>query len=105
VIGGIKALKDDTYKVCTSDNAANMLAAIPNMTDQINAGLGCIDHQLNLIVNKTIDENTSVSSAVAAFKTLSARVHRSSLDQQRIKKECAKTKNDPESDQGKIVNI
>lgn len=97
----MKGIKAATYKVCTSDNAANMLAAIPNLTDQIDAGLGCIDHQLNLIVNKTIDENTTVSSAVAAFKKLSARVHRSSLDQQRIKKECGKNKNDPEADQGK----
>jgi hypothetical protein len=99
----MKGFTSDTYRVCTSDNAPNMLAAIPNKTEQIDAGLGCIDHQLNLIVNKSIDNDENVSEAVAAFKKLSARVHMASLDHQRIKRECEKiNKNDPEGEQGKI---
>ena len=53
VISEMKGIKSDTYRVCTSDNAPNMLAAIPNKTEQINAGLGCIDHLFLTTTMKT----------------------------------------------------
>ena len=42
-----------------TDNAANMLKAVPDLTKKIDIGLGCFDHLLNLAVraaNAEVDE-------------------------------------------------
>ena len=82
----ISGLPSNVHKTCTSDNAANMLAAIPK-TDEIQEGLGCMDHLLNLVVTECL-AIPEVKDAVDAFKRLSSRTHKSGIDQQRIRKEC-----------------
>ncbi len=84
-----------TVCYCTSDNAANMLAAIPSKTKAFDHGFGCLDHKLQLVVNKAMAEaDPKISEAVESFKKLVARTHKSSLDQQRIKRECLKVTQD-----------
>ena len=89
----ILGLKATTVRFCVSDNAANMLAAIPKHTKKIDVGLGCIDHLLNLIVKAT-NKIPEVEAAIKECKDLSGRVHHTPLDQQRIKRECFHMKND-----------
>lgn len=89
VITEIPGLPSNVHKTCTSDNAANMLCAIPNQTEEIDEGLGCIDHLLNIVVNDCLGI-PELKGGIDAFKRLSARTHKSSIDQQRIKKECVK---------------
>jgi hypothetical protein len=89
VITEIPGLPSNIHKTCTSDNAANMLCAIPKLTEEIDEGLGCIDHLLNLVVTDCL-AIPEVKEGVEAFKRLSARTHKSCIDQQRIKKECVK---------------
>ncbi len=95
----IPGLPTAVTKVCTSDNAANMLAAIPALTDKIDEGLGCIDHLLNIVVTECL-AIPELGEAVLAFKKLSARTHKSCLDQQRIKKECNRLKRDESGEPG-----
>jgi hypothetical protein len=97
----IPGLPTSVYKVCTSDNAANMLSAIPALTEEINEGLGCIDHLLNIVVTECL-AIPELAEAVLAFKKLSSRTHKTSLDQQRIKKECNRLKKDESGEPGMI---
>ncbi len=87
----IPGFPSNLHKVCTSDNAANMLAAIPKKTEQIHEGLGCIDHLLNLVVTEA---NKEIGEALKIFSDLSSRTHRTPLDQQRIKLECTRINKD-----------
>jgi hypothetical protein len=88
-ITDIPGLPSNNHKVCTSDNAANMLCAIPKLTEEIEEGLGCIDHLLNIVVTECL-AIPEVKQGFDACKTLSSRTHKSSIDQQRIKLECDK---------------
>ncbi len=97
----IPGLPTAITKVCTSDNAANMLAAIPALTNEIDEGLGCIDHLLNIVVTECL-AIPELCEAVLAFKRLSSRTHKSCLDQQRIKKECNRLKRDESGEPGMI---
>jgi len=87
-------IDEKTNRVCTSDNAANMVAAIPKLTEQIDQGVGCADHLLHLIVLSSIKAVPEIFEALDSFKKLASRTHKSSLDQQRIRKECQKVSND-----------
>ena len=84
----------DMMKFCTSDNAANMLSAIPAKTKSFQYGFGCFDHKLQLVVNKALDSNDEIVASIDAFKKLVARTHKSSLDQERIRRECEKITQD-----------
>lgn len=55
----ISGLKGSTTRFCVTDNAANMLKAVPIHNRKIDIGLGCFDHLLNLAVNgaNLADEN------------------------------------------------
>ena len=90
VIGELKSIPEECQRACTSDNASNMLAAIPALTNEINVGMGCIDHLLNLVVNKSLGEDDEIKEAVDSFRNLSAKTHKSSLFYQRIRRECEK---------------
>ncbi|XP_047145612.2 uncharacterized protein LOC124818636 [Hydra vulgaris] len=74
-----------------------MLAAIPKLTEEIQEGLGCVDHILNLVVTECLGI-PEVKYAVDAFKKLSSRTHKSSIAQQRIKKECVRINNQSKDD-------
>ncbi len=98
----IPGLPTQVHKVCTSDNAANMLCAIPKLTQEVDEGLGCIDHLLNIVVKEAI-EVPELSRAVLSFTNLSNRTHRSNLDYQRIKKECDRvSKDDSLNEEGRF---
>ncbi len=59
IVGAISGLKGSTTRVCVTDNAENMLKAVPDLTKKIDIGLGCFDHLLNLVVKSAnlADEN------------------------------------------------
>ena len=61
VIGELKSIPEGCVRTCTSDNASNMLAAIPALTNEIETGLGCADHLLNLIVNKAFSKDEEIA--------------------------------------------
>lgn len=98
VISEIKSLPEDCQRACTSDNASNMLAAIPSLTQEINVGLGCINHLLNIVVNKALQSCPEIAEAVDSFKNLCAKTHKSDLYNQRMKKECQKLSKDESRD-------
>ncbi len=102
VIKEIPGLPPAIHKVCTSDNAANMLCAIPKLTEEIDEGLGCIDHLLNIVVNECL---ASVSEGVEACKKLSSKTHKSHAAQERIKLECDTINGDPSCEPIKFVKI
>jgi hypothetical protein len=102
-ISTIPGLPSKIHKVCTSDNASNMLAAIPKKTEQIHEGLGCIDHLLNLVVTEA---NKEIADSLKIFTDLSSRTRRAPLDQQRIKLECSRINKDGTLEPGKtLVNF
>jgi hypothetical protein len=90
----VAGLRRSTTTFCVSDNAANMLAAIPKHTKRIDHGLGCIDHLINLIVKATNKAVPEVATCFKECKDLASRTHYSWVDQQRIKRECQLLKND-----------
>ena len=75
-----------------------MLAAIPALTQEINVGLGCIDHILNLVVNKALTINPDIAEAVDSFRNLCAKTHKSDLHNQRMRRECQKLSKDESRD-------
>ena len=77
------------YKICTTDNAAAMLKATTD-SKVIHYGLGCFDHTLQLVINKSLksDDIPEVLVAINEFKVLSACTHKSPLSQDRIRLEC-----------------
>ena len=104
VIGEMKVIPDDCLRLCTSDNAANMLAAIPALTNEIQIGLGCVDHLFNLVVNKALSEDPDIRQALDSFKALTSKTHKSSLCYQRIRRECEKlNKDESRTDSGNIM--
>jgi hypothetical protein len=87
IIGSLD-LTDDVFKVVTADNASNMRVATRKESQLLDLGLGCFDHTLQLVVNKSMEKTSGLQAAVAAFTKLSSNTHKSTLYQQRIKKEC-----------------
>ena len=85
----IPGLPSNIHKVCTSDNAANMLCAIPKLTEEVDEGLGCIDHLLNIVVTECL-AIPDLKPGVDACKRLSSKTHKSNPAQERIKLECDK---------------
>jgi hypothetical protein len=71
-----------------------MLAAVPKHTKKIDVGLPCFDHLLNLVVRAANLANPDIQEAIKDCKSFSARVHHSSPDHQRIRRECYLLKND-----------
>ena len=94
VVGAIAGLRGNTLRTCVTDNAANMLAAVPKHTKKIDVGLACFDHLLNLVVKAANLANDHIQDAIKDCKSFSARVHHSSPDHQRIRRECYLLKND-----------
>jgi hypothetical protein len=94
VVGAIAGLRGNTLRTCVTDNAANMLAAVPKHTKKIDVGLACFDHLLNLVVKAANLANDHIQDAIKDCKSFSARVHHSSPDHQRIRRECHLLKND-----------
>jgi hypothetical protein len=76
------------FRAITADNASNMKLATKKESEFLDLGLGCFDHTLQLVVNKCIAQTTGIQAAIAAFTKLSSNTHKSTLYQQRIKKEC-----------------
>jgi len=71
-----------------------MLAAVPKHTKKIDIGLPCFDHLLNLVVRAANLANDDIQDAIKDCKSFSARVHHSSPDHQRIRRECYLLNND-----------
>ena len=65
VVGAVAGLKGSTTRFCVTDNAANMLAAVPRHTKKIDIGLGCFDHLLNLVMKATSKEKADEQIAKA----------------------------------------
>ena len=47
-----------------TDNAANMLSAVPRQTKKIDKGLGCFDHLLNLVMKETTKGDPTIADAI-----------------------------------------
>ncbi len=47
-----------------TDNAANMLKAVPDLTKKIDIGLSCFDHLLNLAVRAANAEIEEIAEAI-----------------------------------------
>ena len=64
VVGAIPGLKGSTTRFCVTDNAPNMLSAVPRMTKKIDKGLGCFDHLLNLVMKDTNKADPTIADAI-----------------------------------------
>ncbi len=64
VVGAVSGLRGSTTRVCVTDNAANMLAAVPKHTKKVDIGLGCFDHLLNLIMKQTNYSDQTIFGAI-----------------------------------------
>ncbi len=64
VVGSINGLRGSTLRVCVTDNAANMLAAVPKHTKKVDMGLPCFDHLLNLVVKAANINDEDVQEAI-----------------------------------------
>ena len=96
-------LGPDMFTAITTDNANNMLNATQKKAKNIDMGLGCLDHILQLIVNRSIDKVPELKAAIGKFKRLATSTHKSSLAIQRIKKECADLDKSAEGPKGKSI--
>ena len=81
-------LEPEMFTSMTTDNAVNMLNAVNKESRTIQQGLGCIDHLLQLVINKSIEKVEPLKLAINKFKKLATNTHKSSLALQRIKKAC-----------------
>jgi hypothetical protein len=93
-VGRIAGLGSSTTRFCVTDNAANMLAAVPKHTKKVDVGLGCMDHLINLVVEATNKAVPEIDAAIKECKDLSSRTHFAPVDQQRIRRECHLLQND-----------
>ncbi|XP_065645917.1 uncharacterized protein LOC136076482 [Hydra vulgaris] len=99
-----------SFIVCVHDLAANMKAAI-NKCNFVDASLLCADHLLNLAVEATVKETKGFDSLdlhEAIQRATEFFVHKSSLSEQRIKKELKLLLNDSDvvgKDKLKFVKI
>jgi hypothetical protein len=73
VVGAVSGLKGSTIRVCVTDNAANMLAAVPKHTKKIDVGLGCFDHLLNLVM-KASNKEKADDQILKAIKVISVKL-------------------------------
>ena len=96
-------LGPDMFTAITTDNASNMLNATQKKAKNIDMGLGCLDHILQLIVNRSIDKVPELKAAIGKFKRLATSTHKSSLAIQRIKKECADLDKSAEGPKGNSI--
>ncbi len=64
IIGAIPGLRGSTTRFCVTDNAANMLKAVSDLTKKIDIGLGCFDHLLNLAVRAANAEVEEIAEAI-----------------------------------------
>ena len=72
-------LPEDMFNSMTTDNAANMLNAVDKESKLIVQGLGCIDHLLQLVINKSMDQVPTIKDAVKRFKKLANSISLKSL--------------------------
>jgi hypothetical protein len=72
-VGAVSGLKGSTIRVCVTDNAANMLAAVPKHTKKIDVGLGCFDHLLNLVM-KASNKEKADDQILKAIKVISVKL-------------------------------
>ena len=65
LVDAVSGLKGSITRFCVTDNAANMLAAVPRHTKKIDIGLGCFDHLLNLVMKSSNKEKADEQIAKA----------------------------------------
>jgi hypothetical protein len=67
-------------KVCVVDQAANMKKALTessNLASFEEGSMACLDHKLNTALERALDGNDEVKSAIQAAKTVTSRLHQS----------------------------
>ena len=74
VVGAVSGLKGSTIRVCVTDNAANMLAAVVRHTKKIDIGRGCFDHLLNLVM-KASNKDKADEQIAQAIKVIFVHVY------------------------------
>lgn len=87
-VSKVPGLTANIQTVCVSDNAANMLSAIPRLTKKVDKGLGCADHLINLVVKDAFKVDDDIAGTFNLCKELAQISHKSPLINQRLASEC-----------------
>jgi hypothetical protein len=83
MINNIPGLKQECYKTMTTDAASNMRKAMEESM-VIDKHFKCVDHVINVCVQRALDEPT-VSGAVQKCKDLASATHRSSTKNDKLR--------------------
>jgi len=83
MIRNVPGLKPSTFTTITTDSASNMRKAMKDALT-IDSQLRCIDHIINVCVNKALDEEL-VSQSVRKCKDLASATHRSTLKTDKLR--------------------
>ncbi len=86
-ISEISPLKSSTNRMCVHDAAANITAAVPR-SNQLTDSFTCLDHIINTVLSRAVQETPNVKEVLDATTKLSSRTHQSTLSQQAIRVEC-----------------
>lgn len=83
MIKNIPGLKPSTFSTITTDSASNMRKAMREALT-IDTHFRCVDHIINVCVNRALEEDL-VSQSIAKCKDLASATHRSTLKTDKLK--------------------
>jgi hypothetical protein len=83
MIKNIPGLKPSTFSTITTDSASNMRKAMREALT-IDTHFRCVDHIINVCVNRAVEEEL-VSQSIAKCKDLASATHRSTLKTDKLK--------------------
>ena len=78
-------------RIFVCDQASNIKAVLRELENIANLDGGsikCIDHKLNMALERIVNKQADVKAAIDACRTISTRAHHSPLAERVLKKEC-----------------
>ena len=91
LVKSFESLKMVKKRVVVCDKASNIKTVLrksETIADLESGSITCIDHKLNMALERTANKQHDIKAAIDACRTISARVHHSPLAEGVLKKKC-----------------